>query len=212
MDNNICPLCREDQSREFFQDDQRDFFRCPICSLVFVPPRFHLSPSEEKYRYDLHENSPDDPNYRRFLSRLFTPLSQLLSPGDAGLDFGAGPGPTLSVMFQENGFPMRIYDYFYANDPAVFQQQYDFITATEVLEHLHHPDKELKRLWDCLKPGGYFGIMTKLVLNQAAFSTWHYKNDLTHVSFFSRATFNWIAAQWQATVEILGNDVIIFQK
>ncbi len=212
MENNICPLCQKNQSRTFFQDDHREYFRCRNCSLVFVPARFHLSPEEEKYRYDLHENSPDDPNYRRFLGRLFQPLSQRLSPGDAGLDFGSGPGPTLSVMFQENGFPMRIYDHFYANDPAVFQQQYDFITATEVLEHLHHPDKELKRLWDCLKPGGYFGIMTKLVLDKAAFSKWHYKNDPTHVSFFSRDTFNWIAKQWQVTVEFIGSDVTIFQK
>ena len=31
---------------------------------------------EEKRRYDLHENSPDDAHYRRFLSRLLEPLEE----------------------------------------------------------------------------------------------------------------------------------------
>ena len=31
-------------------------------------------------------------------------------------------------------------------------------TATEVVEHLRHPGKELDRLWSLLKPGGNLGI------------------------------------------------------
>ena len=46
--------------------------------------------------------------------------------------------------------------------------------------------------------------MTKLVRNQEAFAKWHYKNDLTHVCFFSRATFEWLSDQWQADLEFFG--------
>ena len=47
---------------------------------------------------------------------------------------------------------------------------------------------------------------------KAAFSRWHYKQDPTHVSFFSRETFTWLAARDGLTVEFIGNDVIILQK
>jgi hypothetical protein len=180
--------------------------------LVFVPPEQYVSPQEEKTEYDLHENSPDDPGYRRFLSRLFEPMQACILPGSHGLDFGSGPGPTLSLMFTEAGHTMAIYDPFYAPAPEVLQTQYDFITATEVVEHLHHPKRELDRLWSCLKPGGTLGIMTKLVLNQEAFERWHYKNDLTHVCFFSRTCFGWLSAEWQAELIFAAPDVILLGK
>lgn len=178
-----CPLCKTSGALLFYQD-KRNFFRCPECSLVFIPPQQWLTAEEEKSLYDHHKNSPDDPYYRRFLSRLFMPLNQLLSPHSHGLDFGSGPGPTLSVMFEEAGHQMNIYDVFYAPDSKALEQHYDFISTSEVVEHLHHPMEELEQLWSCLKPDGILGIMTKRVIDQEAFVHWHYKNDLTHVCFF----------------------------
>lgn len=206
-----CPLCRISEGNPFYQD-HREYFRCPNCHLVFVPPKYFLSPKEEQTQYDKHENSADDPRYRRFLGRLFTPLSQRLHPGRYGLDFGSGPGPTLSVMFEGVGHSMKIYDPFYAPDPTPLQQQYDFITASEVVEHLHYPQRELDRLWSCLRPTGLLGIMTKRVIDQEAFSRWHYKNDPTHVCFFSIETFKWLANHWSATLIVPDNDVVLFQK
>lgn len=179
---------------------------------MFVPPYQFLSPAREKAHYDLHQNSPADQAYRGFLSRILLPLSEKLKPGDCGLDFGSGPGPTLSRMFEELGHAMTVYDYFYAKDEGALQHSYDFITATETVEHLHSPKTELDRLWNLLKPGGYLGIMTKLVLNREAFANWHYKNDPTHVCFFSIDTFNWLAACWHAKLEFVGNDVVLFEK
>ncbi len=212
MTYHSCPLCQNGPSRHFYQDKRRDYFRCVTCQLVFVLPEQFLSAAEEKAEYDLHQNSSHDKNYRRFLNRLFEPLnSRLASPGQ-GLDFGSGPGPTLSLMFAEAGHTMSIYDPFYAADISVWEYQYDFITATEVVEHLHYPQKELNRLWTCLKPDGILGIMTKLTLDKAAFAGWHYKNDLTHVCFFSKPTFVWLATQWQARLTFVGNDVILFEN
>jgi len=207
----ICPLCRLSKGSPFYQDS-REYLCCPACSLVFVHPQHFLSPEEEKSVYDQHQNSSNDPRYRSFLGRLFTPLSQRLTPGACGLDFGSGPGATLNLMFDEVGHVMQIYDPFYAPDVQPLQLHYDFITATEVLEHLHHPRLELDRLWSCLKPNGWLGIMTKRVLDQEAFSAWHYKNDPTHVCFFSIETFQWLAEHWCATLTILGDDVVLFFK
>ena len=210
--NHNCPLCREEANEEFYQDQRRNYILCRRCQLVFVPPAQYLPETDEKAAYDHHQNSPTDPDYRRFLSRLFLPLQDRLVPQSHGLDFGSGPGPTLSIMFEEIGHTVTIYDYFYAKNPVALQQTYDFITATEVVEHLHDPATILPQLWTLLKPGGYLGLMTKLVRNQEAFATWHYKNDLTHVSFFSRATFEWLADQWETKVEFFHSDVILFSK
>ncbi|MBW1897104.1 MAG: class I SAM-dependent methyltransferase [Deltaproteobacteria bacterium] len=208
----LCPLCKTSGGSEFYQDRTRDYFRCTLCSLIFVPQQEFLSAKDEKARYDLHQNSPDDSGYRRFLSRLFTPMRERLVPGSCGLDFGSGPGPTLSVMFEEAGYSMAIYDKYYASDPSVLEKQYDFITATEVVEHLCAPKEELDRLWVCLKPGGWLGIMTKLALGRKEFARWHYKDDPTHVCFFSQSTFKWLAAQWRAELTFADKDVVLFYK
>ena len=180
--------------------------------MVFVPEDQHLSVEDEKAEYDLHQNSPDDEGYRSFLCRLAEPLLDRLQPGSAGLDFGCGPGPALPVMFEEAGHQMAVYDPFYAPAPKVFKDKYDFITATEVVEHLHRPWEELDMLWGALKPGGWLGVMTKMVVDLEAFSRWHYKEDPTHVCFFSRAVFSWLAARWLTTPVFIGYDVVLLNK
>jgi len=210
--NPVCSLCKTSDCNAYFADRCRDYFQCHTCSLIFVPPHQFLSVDDEKAEYDLHENIPDNKGYRRFLSRLFVPLQERIKPDSSGLDFGSGPGPTLSLMLEEAGHLMEIYDKFYARNPRALEKQYDFITATEVLEHLHDPEATLGRLWECLKTGGWFGIMTKLAIGKAAFAQWHYKNDPTHVCFFSRATCRWLADQWQADLVFVGKDVLLFHK
>lgn len=207
-----CPLCGSSHVDVFHRDEHRDYQRCERCLLVFVPSTYFLSLQEEKACYDHHQNCPENVDYRIFLGRLFHPLKEKLASGATGLDFGSGPGPTLSVMLQEAGFSTAIYDPFYAPDESVLDNEYDFITTSEVIEHLHRPRIDLQRIWSILKPGGWLAVMTKRVRDAQAFSTWHYKNDPTHVIFFSKATFAWLAEQWSATLEVIGPDVVLLQK
>jgi hypothetical protein len=116
-----CPLCEATAVMDYASDKIRNYVSCGKCRLVFVPNKFHLSPSDEKEIYDQHQNSPDDSGYRVFLSRLLTPLVERLEPNRTGLDFGSGPGPTLSVMLSEKGHEMDIYDPFYA--PVILMQK-----------------------------------------------------------------------------------------
>lgn len=207
-----CPLCLAAETEHYTQDQRRLYRRCPQCGLVFVTTDQHLSSAAEKAIYDQHQNSPDDLQYRRFLSRLTEPLLERLGPCSRGLDFGCGPGPTLSVMMAEQGHDMAVYDLYYADNPAVLQGRYDFITSTEVVEHLANPGRGLNSLWAMLEKGGYLGLMTKLRTDQASFANWHYRNDPTHISFFSKETFNYLATAWSASLEFIGGDVIIFRK
>lgn len=208
----ICPLCQCRQTHQYHQDNRRQYYQCCSCELVFVDPAQRLTALQERAIYDRHQNNPQDEAYRRFLSRLFQPLLATLSPGARGLDFGCGPGPTLSLMFEEAGFPVALYDVFYQADKAVLAEHYHFITATEVVEHLYQPGEVIRLLWQQLHEGGTLALMTKLVRDQQAFVNWHYKNDQTHVCFFSRASFHWLAAQLNAGLRFIGNDVIFLTK
>lgn len=207
-----CPLCHSSATRTFHQDKVRAYYRCEDCRLVFASQDALLSSEQEKSHYDLHENDVNDAGYRRFLSRLADPLLQRLPRDSSVLEFGCGPGPALAKMLKEAGMKVSLYDHFYFPDNAVFDCQYDAITATEVVEHLFQPGKELQRLLGCLKPGGLLGIMTKRVLDEEAFARWHYIRDPTHVVFFSDATFAWLAKHFQSHIEYDRHDVIIFRK
>ena len=208
----ICPLCGDNNISHYHRDSQRTYEQCAVCQLVFVPEQYQLTATQEKAVYDQHQNRPDDLGYRQFLDRLATPLLDLLSVPSVGLDFGCGPGPTLSLMLEEGGHQVALFDPFYANNPALLSRNYDFITASEVVEHLSQPGFELDRLWQLIKSGGLLGLMTKQVTDRASFASWHYKNDPTHISFFSKATFSYLAEVWGASLEYMGDDVIILRK
>ncbi|MCF6237281.1 MAG: class I SAM-dependent methyltransferase [Candidatus Marinimicrobia bacterium] len=196
----------------FLHDRQREYLHCPVCDLIFVHPAHFLTLQDERERYDLHNNDPDDTRYRSFLSRLCSPMLNHISPHSKGFDFGSGPGPLLSIMFAEQGHEMSIYDFFYAPDLDVFNQHYDFITSSETIEHLHHPQVELDRLWSCLKPGGILGLMTGIRYDEIDFSSWYYIRDETHVVFYSPKTFDWLAQHWRAELQFIGDSVVIFRK
>lgn len=207
-----CPLCACAAPEAFHEDRRRPYLRCTRCALVFVPPAHYLDRVRERAEYDLHQNAVDDPGYRRFLGRLYQPLVARLAPGSRGLDFGCGPGPALATMLREAGFAVSLYDVFYHPEEAALAGSYDFICATEVVEHLHRPGPELDRLWGLLRPGGVLGVMTKLVRDREAFANWHYKNDPTHVCFFSQATWRWWASRHGAGLVFEGADVILLDR
>ena len=210
--NQTCPLCHGTTISPYFQDKRRSYLQCGDCDLVFVPPEYYPTREEEKRIYDLHQNSPDDPGYRRFLSRLSDPLLDCIADSREGLDFGCGPGPTLSVMLEEKGHNVSLFDPFYFNQKEVLERSYDFICCTEVVEHLQDPAGELDRLYSLLKKGGTLALMTKIVIDRQAFSSWHYIQDQSHICFFSRKSFEYLAEKWGSRLQFIDRDVIFFQK
>ncbi|MDG3086829.1 class I SAM-dependent methyltransferase [Vibrio hannami] len=207
-----CPLCEQTNSQLFYQDKHRPYYRCEHCMLVFVPEEYRLDAEREKAFYDLHNNDPLDDGYRRFLSRMSIPMTERLVESQHGLDFGCGPGPTLSLLLEEQGHKVALYDIYYHPDTKVLEHEYDFMTATEVIEHLYQPNLVWQQWLSLVKAGGWLGIMTKLVIDKDAFASWHYKNDLTHVCFYSRETFQHLAERDNLQLEFIGNDVILLRK
>jgi len=125
----MCPLCFCEQIFPLAPIDSKIYHRCKVCGLTFLSPEFHLNAEAQRSRYETHQNSPLDSRYRVFLSRMTDFLIPKLLPGWTGLDFGSGPGPTLSVMLEEKGFQMKIYDPYFAPQTDVRSYRSKILTS-----------------------------------------------------------------------------------
>jgi len=207
-----CLLCQSSQLQFYYKDEGLTYFQCRQCRIVFLSPDCRLLPETEKARYETHENDPADDRYREFLSRLTTPLMQRVPHPSKGLDFGSGPGPTLSVMMEEKGYGMSVYDPYFSPDTSVLEVAYDFITCTETAEHFYDPLYEFNHIDRMLKPGGWLGVMTEPLVEKEAFGDWYYRKDPTHVCFYSQLTFDWIAKKFHWKYEPFSRSVHFFHK
>ena len=208
----ICPLCQSADTYDYAADKQRRFLQCTKCSLVFAEPGSWPSPDTEKAEYDLHENDVNDAGYNRFLSRIVEPLNQRLPEAAKILDFGCGPAPALANQLRALGHQLALYDLFYYPNSDALTQQYDAIVMTEVIEHLHQPAEVVQQLWQQLNSQGVLAIMTQRVIDQDAFSRWQYKNDPTHVCFYSDATFHYLAQSLSAQLDFVGRDMVFLKQ
>ena len=207
-----CPLCSGGDVVPLAHVHARDYFECETCGLSFMHPAQRPPAGVERARYETHENDPADAGYRAFLGRLFEPLVARLPPGARGLDYGSGPGPTLSIMLAEAGFPTRNYDPFFAPDADALGFVYDFVTCTETAEHFFDPAGEFDRLDALLAPGGWLGVMTTLRTDEPLFAEWWYARDPTHVCFYRAETMEWIARRHGWLLERPHANVALFRK
>lgn len=207
-----CPLCLAGGAAPLGTVHGRDFLDCRECGLAFVHPGQRPAADDERARYETHHNDPADPGYRAFLSRLLDPLLARLPAGAEGLDYGSGPGPTLSVMLREAGHPTVDYDPFFAPDASRLGRSYDFITCSETVEHFFDPAAEFARLDDLLRPGAWLAIMTTMRDDARAFATWWYVRDRTHVCFYRARTMEWIAGRFGWSLERPATNVALFRK
>ena len=207
-----CPVC-ETAAVSFFADlGGREYWRCEACKATFLAPAQRLDRAAEKREYDQHRNDIDDEGYRRFLARLAEPLLECVPANSEGLDYGCGPGPALAAMLTAAGHRMHLWDPIYRPDTAVLEQTYDFITCTEVVEHMHRPAEEFRRLDRLLRPGGRLGMMTIFQTDDARFAGWHYRRDPTHVVFYRESTLALVADRMGWMMEIPRANVAIFRK
>jgi SAM-dependent methyltransferase len=208
-----CPVCEAPGKLVFFQIvDGVSYCRCLICMATLMEPEHWPGPEQEREVYALHDNDPDDPGYRRFLSKVAAPLTERLEAGLSGLDFGCGPGPALARIMEEAGMQMNLYDPLFAPDTSVLERTYDFVTCTEVVEHLRQPASVFRQLDGLLEPGGWLAVMTCFQTDDSRFARWHYRRDPTHIVFYREETLACIAGQIGWELEVPVKDVALFRK
>jgi len=207
-----CPLCADLRTGVFAVAEGRVYHRCAGCLLTFLAPAARPSRAIELATYGQHRNDPGDPRYRAFLARLLDPLLHHLRPGMIGLDFGCGPGPAIRPMLARHRIEMIDYDPLFRPDPAALARRYDFITCSEAIEHFFDAGRELIRLDALLRPGGWLGVMTRMLTDDAGFAHWWYRRDPTHVAFFRRETMVWIARHFRWHASFPEPTVALFHK
>lgn len=210
-----CVLCQSEGTTSVKGPDHRSFFLCGHCHLIFVDSSEFLEPSDEKYRYDQHNNDEEDPRYIAFLSRAIDPAISYISEGSKILDYGCGPSQALM-----HEVSRRIVCMTTAYDPYYFPQEvsrddaFDAIFSTEVFEHLYNPLESIKEVLSLLKVGGVLTVMTELYPDDLTdFSNWYYAKDPTHVVFYSLKTLAFLQETFH--LESLYNDerrVFVWRK
>lgn len=207
-----CPLCEETErlSPQPGQDKRR-YYHCHACQLVFVHPADRITPEAEQERYLTHKNGPHNAGHVNFLMNAIEPALPHLRSGASGLDYGCGHVPTLSVLMQDRGFPCADYDrYFFPELPS---GPFDFIFATETIEHFTDPGPEFAQLFGLLKPGGIFTAMTLFWKTPDDFLRHFYYRDTTHFVFYHADTMAWLAQTYE--LDLLYTDdfrVMVFRK
>ena len=187
-----CSLCKNTWE-DFYNNN---FLYCSTCQSISRKLEFFLSPEKEKERYEQHNNDIYDVRYQEFVSPIVQRIQNHHPISERGLDFWAWSGPVITYLLEKQWYEMYLYDPFFHKHPNILEKKYDFIIACEVVEHFHDPFKEFKSLYDLLQPGGKLYIMTDLYSPGVDFWKWYYKNDPTHVFFYSDETFHWIQQQY----------------
>ena len=199
-ENEICRLCGE-KTNPFFGDE---YFHCENCKAISRKLTSLPDAITEKKRYDQHQNSPDD-GYEKFISPIINYVLKNISTEKTGLDFGSGPNSILANILGEKKYTLSKFDPFYETGSSVLNNTFDFIIACEVIEHFHYPQNEFKKLKEKLNQKGEILIMTHLYDFAINFENWYYKNDFTHVFFYTQETIEWIKKQYDfSELEING--------
>lgn len=187
-----CRLCNE-LSPIFHISNDNYYLQCPNCDGIFISKQFLPDDSCEIDRYTAHNNDVTDTGYQKFVSSITTSILNDFAKKHKGLDFGSGTGPVITAVLREKGYHIETYDPYFDFRPELLNDRYDYIACCEVVEHFHNPQLEFEKLQFLLNPNGKLYIMTDLYHDEIAFDNWYYKNDPTHVFFYKKSTFEWIA-------------------
>lgn len=191
-----CKIC--DCDTKVFEDPQlqKRYHYCENCHSIALDPIYYLSIEKENSLYNNHQNSLENDGYVKMFEDFLDYFWNDLPSGDKALDFGSGPTPVLSQLLQRRDVKVDCYDKFYQTEKCFENQSYDFITSTEVFEHLDNPKATLTLLSKHLKPQGIIALMTLFHHNnQEHFLTWWYRRDPTHILFYTPKTLEVLAEQ-----------------
>lgn len=206
-----CLICTS-ETYEKVDRRGRVYHFCPQCLFVSLDKRFFISFEEERRRYDLHYNDSQNNGYVQWLMEFVEVAVKPNLPRESRiLDFGSGPNPLLQKLLIEQGYDAEIYDIHYYDH--IYSGLYDAIISTEVIEHIPNPLNQIKALKAYLKRSGFIIIKTSFrPLSDDAFLKWWYKEDITHISFFSSHTMKVLAEISGLTVHFCDNQSIIILK
>lgn len=204
-----CPLCYGDKE-VFHRINGKIYYQCRICFGISLDPVHFLEPEKEIQRYLEHQNDVNDIGYREFVQPVTSAILADFTPRHLGLDYGAGPGPVIARVLKEKSYNIRLYDPYFCPDEKYLERRYDYIVCSEVIEHFKFPGAEFKRLKGLLKNPGALYCLTR-IYDGIDFKKWYYKNDPTHVFFYTAETIQWIEKHFDFLSSRIDTRRIIFR-
>lgn len=228
-----CHICGNFELEEYV-DGTRRFLRCggmEGCGIVFVHPECYLTPQKQSERYLLHRNilEPADAKggYRSFLAKFAdTVLDYMRNTStehklSSIFDYGSGPEPALMQLLTEYKLSGRLadtteirgWDPFFAPTTPFFKNGADLVLCLEVAEHFENPTEGFAGLARASRLGGIVALQTMIVpQNYTDFKNWWYKEDSTHVNFYSKNALELCAKNAGLVLEAHINSVFFFRK
>lgn len=216
MSNYKCPLCSSTNVQHRLAFDNFEIVKCFNCSLEFLFPL----PSDEqirkvygkKYFFGMLKGIQGYKNYddmeKVLMKEAYKKLEviELFTKKRNLLDVGAGTGIFLEAArakgFQVAGNDISEYSkqklkekdikcFFGSLDEGILpKDQFDVVTAWDVLEHIPNPNKAMETIHSSLRQGGYLFMTTPDVQSIDAKilgSNWYgYKKIPEHVTFYGR--------------------------
>ncbi len=208
----MCPLCKQDASKPFYNKTVHIFYECLNCEAIYRSEESCLSSKKEHERYLTHNNDIEDLGYQNFVMPLVNQVEENFDSNvHKGLDYGAGPGPVITKLLNDKNFELALFDPYFWPNTSVLEATYDFIICCEVMEHFNKPNHEFKKLRGLLKKGGQLICKTSLYNKEIDFSKWYYKDDPTHVIIYGGKSLDWISDNLNFTRVSLKNGIIVFE-
>ena len=207
-----CTVCKNNKIEFFLNVNDLDYWQCSLCKATMLNPIHFLSNHKEKKHYLKHNNKIDDIRYRNFLSNLIKPLKNKISINDIGLDYGCGYAPALADILKKDGFNVELYDPLFFKNENMFLRKFNFITCSEVVEHFFNPYEEFNKIDSLLASNSWFAVMTSFMTKDDLFKNWHYRRDPTHVVFYKKVTFKFIANKRNWATIFPSKNIVLFYK
>ncbi len=214
----------------------RTYFHCIKsksggCGGFFLHSDCFSTTSEQKQRYLLHSNDlgfhGEHNGYRTYLERYVeTVLCYERTKKEEKsiyslFDYGSGPTPALVQLLKEynckfvfkNDVKIKHWDPFFYPDGDFFENGADIVFCLEVIEHFENPLEGFRGLAKSCAQGGLIAIQTQLAPNTFEdFEKWWYKEDSTHVSFYTLNSIEECAKQVGLHFEDAKNGVFFLRK
>ena len=209
-----CLICGKDTETFIDKKSEIEYSYCNNCQCISKSKEHFRPIPDQKERYDLHENDPEDEGYQAYFQRFLDFILPLVGTPKTALDFGCGRSSLLADMLRNEGIVSDYYDPIYHPENMDDSKKYQLIVSTEVFEHLHEPRSTFEELLENVEEGGFIALQTQFHPNDIeAFKKWYYHLDPTHIIFFTPQTFKVLADIYECEViDHNGKNIIVIKK
>lgn len=185
------------------------YYRCAGCGFVFTDYFDSWSSADMAQRIYNEDYALADPDFAevrpRYIARslhaMFDPVKNTIRH----LDYGGGAGK-LSEELKACGFKdSRCFDPYFSPD-ARPTEQFNLVTAYEVIEHAVDPVATFRDALSCVSTDGVLLFSTQLQNRKPDPDWWYIAPRNGHVSIHSYASLQHIAAQLGVQCLTLGNE------